>query len=240
MAAPLPLSGKVALVTGASRGIGAAIAHRPAANGARMVVNYLSKADAAERVVAGIQAAGGEACAIKADVGNVAAAAALVAETLQRYGHLDILVNNAALAEAGNLDEVTEEHFDRHIATNMKATLFLSQAAARVIGPEGGAIINISSIATRAANPRFVVYSATKAAIEMMTASMSRGAGPRRIRVNAVAPGQIDTEMLRRNIPADVLQANIARIALGRLGLVDDIARVVAFLAGDEFRLDHR
>jgi 3-oxoacyl-[acyl-carrier protein] reductase len=236
MSEPLPFSGKTALVTGASRGIGAAIAKRLAAEGANVTVNYLNNADAAEQVVAAIQAAGGQARTMKADVGDPAACAALVAETLQHFGRLDILVNNAALAEAATLAEVTEEHVDRHIATNVKGTLFLSQAAARVFGDQGGAIINISSIGTRSANPRFLVYAATKAAIELMTATMARELGERGIRVNAVAPGQIDTEMLRRNIPAEVLTANIARISLGRLGLAEDIARVVAFLASDEAR----
>ena len=159
-----------------------------------------------------------------------------MAEAVRLFGRLDILVNNAAIAEAATLDEVDEASFDRHFATNVKAALFLSQAAARVFGDQGGVIINVSSIGTRAANPRFVVYHATKAAIEMLTVTMSRDLGPRGIRVNAVAPGQIDTEMLRRNVPPAVLQANIERISLGRLGRPDDIAAVVAFLASDDAR----
>lgn len=236
MSAPISprLAGKVAIVTGASRGIGAATARQLAADGAKVVCNYLSNAQAAQSVVEGILASGGQAWAVQADVGQVAAAAPLVAEAVRRYGRLDILVNNAALAEAALPDEVDEVHFDRHVATNLKSTLFLTQAAARVMPAEGGSVVNVSSIGTRAANPRFCVYGMTKAGIEMLTASMARDLGTRRIRVNAVAPGQIDTEMLRRNIPAPVLQANIERIALGRLGLTDDIARVVAFLVSQD------
>jgi 3-oxoacyl-[acyl-carrier protein] reductase len=227
------LAGKVALVTGAS-GIGASIAHRLAADGAKVVVNYNKNTEAAESVAAAIVEAGGEAFSVKADISITANAAPLVAEAVRRFGKLDVLVNNAAIAEGATLDEVDENLFERHIATNLKATLFLSQAAARVFGDQGGVIINISSIGTRAAHPRFMVYGATKAAIEMLTVTMSRDLGPRGIRVNAVAPGQIDTEMLRRAMPAPVLQANVQRISLGRLGRPDDIAPVVAFLASDD------
>jgi 3-oxoacyl-[acyl-carrier protein] reductase len=230
------LAGNVALVTGASRGIGAAIARRLAQDGAKIVVNYASQGEAAQRVVQDIRASGSEACAVQTDISQIDRAAPLVAEAVRLYGCLDILVNNAAISEAATLDEVDEASFDRHFATNVKAALFLSQAAARVFDDQGGVIINVSSIGTRAASPRFLVYSATKAAIEMLTVTMSRDLGPRGIRVNAVAPGQIDTEMLRRNIPPAVLQANIERISLGRLGRTDDIAAVVAFLASDDAR----
>lgn len=232
----LPLTGKVALVTGASRGIGAAIAQRLARDGAKVVVNYLRRADRAGEVVSAIEAAGGEAFALQSDVSQVALAAPLVAQAVARFGRLDILVNNAAMVKAASIDEVDEALFDRHIATNVKSVLFLSQALARVVGDQGGVIINISSIATRTANPRFPVYGATKAAVEMLTTSLSRDLGRRGIRVNAVAPGDVDTEMLRGAIPPEVIQADIERNSLGRLGLAEDIARVVAFLASDDAR----
>jgi 3-oxoacyl-[acyl-carrier protein] reductase len=225
------LAGKVALVTGAARGIGAAVARRLATDGAKVVINYVNSADAARDVVRDITAAGGEAYAAQADIAQIVTHGPLVDAAIKHFGRLDILVNNAAIAEAGLLDQIDEAFFDRHVATNMKATLFLSQAFARAFQGEGGAIINVSSIGTRAGAPNFMVYSATKAAIEMLTVTMSRDLGRKGIRVNAVAPGQIDSDMLRKNIPAKVLSANVARISLGRLGLPTDIAPVVSFLA---------
>jgi 3-oxoacyl-[acyl-carrier protein] reductase len=227
------LSGKVALVTGASRGIGVAIAERLAAEGAAIAVNYVASEAAAHAVVARIRAAGGTAEAIQGDVSQVATAAPLVAETISRLGRLDILVNNAAVSMGLDLDAITEADFDRMVATNMKSVLFLSQAAARAMAP-GSVIINLSSVGTRMATPRFVVYAATKAAVETMTLSMARALAPRRIRVVAVAPGMTDTEMLRRAIPAQILADAAARNPLGRLGQVEDIAPVIAFLASDD------
>ena len=227
------LSGKVALVTGASRGIGVAIAERLAAEGAAIAVNYVASEAAAHAVVARIREAGGTAEAIQGDVSQVATAAPLVAETISRLGRLDILVNNAAVSIGLDLDAITEADFDRMVATNMKSVLFLSQAAARAMAP-GSVIINLSSVGTRMATPRFVVYAATKAAVETMTLSMARALAPRRIRVVAVAPGMTDTEMLRRAIPAQILADAAARNPLGRLGQVEDIAPVIAFLASDE------
>jgi 3-oxoacyl-[acyl-carrier protein] reductase len=227
------LSGKVALVTGASRGIGVAIAERLAAEGAAIAVNYVASEAAAHAVVARIRAAGGTAEAIQGDVSQVATAAPLVAETISRLGRLDILVNNAAVSMGLDLDAITEADFDRMVATNMKSVLFLSQAAARAMAP-GSVIINLSSVGTRMATPRFVVYAATKAAVETMTLSMARALAPRRIRVVAVAPGMTDTEMLRRAIPAQILADAAARNPLGRLGQVEDIAPVIAFLTSDD------
>lgn len=227
------LSGKVALVTGASRGIGVAIAERLAAEGAAIAVNYVASEAAAHAVVARIREAGGSAEAIQGDVSQVATAAPLVAETISRLGRLDILVNNAAVSMGLDLDAITEADFDRMVATNMKSVLFMSQAAARAMAP-GSVIINLSSVGTRMATPRFVVYAATKAAVETMTLSMARALAPRRIRVVAVAPGMTDTEMLRRAIPAQILADAAARNPLGRLGQVEDIAPVIAFLASDD------
>ncbi len=231
-----PVPGKVALVTGASRGIGAAIAARLAADGITVVVNYVANAAAAQAVVDAIAAQGGSAIAMQADLAEVAQARALVAATLARFGRLDILVNNAAIVEAMPFAAIDEASFDRHFDCNVKAMLFLVQAAADALAAAGGAVVNISSIGTRAANPRTMVYAATKAAIEMLTIALSRELGPRGIRVNCVAPGQIETDMLRKVIPAPELEANIARVSLGRLGRPDDIADVVAFLASGAAR----
>ena len=227
------LAGKIALVTGASRGIGAAVAERMAAEGAAIAVNYVANEAAANAVVARIRASGGTAEAIQGDVSQVASAAPLVAETIRRLGRIDILVNNAAISAGIAFDAITEADFDRLVATNMKSTLFLSQAAARAMAP-GSAIVNVSSIGTRGANPITLVYVATKAAVEMMTFSMARALGPRGIRVVAVAPGMTDTEMLRSVIAPEVLAEAARHNMQGRLGQVGDIASVVAFLASGE------
>lgn len=229
------LAGKVALVSGASRGIGAAIAERLAAEGAAVAVNFASNSDAAAEVVARIRAAGGIAEPIQADVGRADNAAPLVSETIRRLGKLDVLVNNAAVAGGIDFDAITEADFDRTVATNVKSVLFLTQAAARVM-PEGSVVINIGSVGTRIASPRTVVYTATKAAVSMMTLSIGRALGPRGIRVVCVAPGMTETEMLRSTLPADVLREAATRVTLGRLGQVDDIAPIVAFLASDDAR----
>ncbi len=227
------LAGKVALVTGASRGIGVAIAERLAAEGAAVAVNYVASEAAAHEVVARIRAAGGTAEAIQGDVSQVAAAAPLVAETIRRLGRLDILVNNAAIAAAIPFDDITEAHFDQTVATNMKSVLFISQEAARAM-PPGSVIVNLGSIGTRIAPPANTVYVATKAAVEMMTLSMARALGPRGIRVVAVAPGLTDTEMLRGAVTPQYLAEAPARNMLGRLGQTTDIAPVIAFLASDD------
>lgn len=231
---PGRLTGKVALVTGASRGIGAATAVKFAAEGARVAVNYNTNRVAADQVVDDIVAQGGEAFAIQADVGGSGTAATLVGAVMERFGRLDILVNNAAVIQAAALDNVDDEQFERQFRVNVKGPLFLVQAAARVIGADGGSIINISSINSRFPAPRVPIYSATKAALEALTVSLARDLGPRRIRVNAVAPGQTETDMLRSVNPPQLLAANIERIALGKLGTVAEIASVVAFLASDD------
>jgi 3-oxoacyl-[acyl-carrier protein] reductase len=230
------LADRVALVTGAGRGIGAAIAARLAADGALVAVNYARNQAAAEAVVARIVAAGGSAWAIQADLGETAALAPMVECCVSRHGRLDILVNNAGVIALAPPEAVTEAEFDTLFAVNVKAPLLLCQAAARAFGDKGGSIINIGSLNSRVPGPGVSVYSATKAALDALTVALSRAWGPRGIRVNGVAPGQTETDMLASVVPPEVLRANVERIALGRLGRPDDIAEVVAFLASDEAR----
>jgi 3-oxoacyl-[acyl-carrier protein] reductase len=230
------LAGKVALVTGASRGIGAAIARRLAADGAQVVVNYSRSAAAAERVAADIATAGGEAVTIHADVIDLQQVKKLFTEVKRSFGRLHILVNNAGVAEFRPLENVDEAHFALQFYVNVRGLLFATQEAARAFGAEGGRIINISSGAAQAAPPNTSVYSATKAAVDTLTRSHAAELGPRGITVNAVAPGLTTTDMLAAVIPSEVQQAMIATTALRRLGTPEDIADVVAFLASEEAR----
>jgi 3-oxoacyl-[acyl-carrier protein] reductase len=230
------LAGKVALVTGGSRGIGAAIAAKLARDGANVVVNYHSNEEAARRVVEGITAAGGEAVAVQGDVSKVATAPALIEVAVHRFGGLDILINNAAILYPGPVDALVEADFDNHFGANVKSVLFMSQAAARAFGDGTGAIVNISSINGRNPTARGALYSATKAAVESLTTSLAHEWGARGIRVNAVAPGLTATEMLFQNNPPEHLQNVLEHVALGRMGQPDDIADVVAFLVSDEAR----
>lgn len=201
---------------------------------AREVVNYVASASAAAAVVDRIRQSDGDAHAIKRDVSDVNAVSPLIAETIAHFRQLDALVNNAAVSAGMDFYEITEAAFDRLVTTNVKLVLFLSQAAARAFGDRGDVIINVSSIGTRIASPRTVVYTATKAVVEMLTISMSRVLSPRGIRVVAVAPGMTDTEMLRSGLPPEVLRASIERNTLGHMGRTADIAPMVAFLASDD------
>jgi 3-oxoacyl-[acyl-carrier protein] reductase len=232
------LAGKGVLVTGGSRGIGAAIARRLANEGARVIVNFHTSRRDAEQVVADIGACGGWAQAVEADVADMQQMQALVNNAAARLadagGRLDVLVNNAGIAEPAELEAIDEAHFDRQFATNVKSVLFGSQAAARVFGDQGGAIINISSINARAPGPGYAIYSSTKAAVEAITVALARELGPRGVRVNAVAPGTTLTDMTRRVLTAPLEAAAVNRTALRRLGAPDDIAKVVAFLASDD------
>jgi len=231
------LSGKVALITGASRGIGSAIARRLAADGAKVVVNYSSSEGAAKEVVAAIHKAGGAATAVQADVSKPTEIDALFAAVKKAYGRLDILVNNAAVMKRQMLEEVTAEDFDAHFGLNVRGYLLCAQKAAAMFGGDG-CIVNIASAISRMAYPGSVVYSATKGAIDVMTRVLAAELGPKGIRVNTVAPGSTITDM---NGPAsgktdEEAQQEIAMTALRRQGLPPDIADAVAFLCSDDAR----
>lgn len=231
------LTGKTALVTGASKGIGASIAKHLAAAGASVVVNYASSKTGADKVVAEIIAAGGKAFAVQADVSQPADIIRLLAETKRAFGgHLDILVNNAGIYEFGAIEAVTPEHFHKHFDLNVLGLLLTTQAAVPLFPASGGSIINISSIVSRAAIPGSSVYSATKAAVDSITRVLSTELGPRKIRVNAINPGMIETEGTHTAgiIESDLRKQVEAQTPLGRIGQPQDIAPAVVFLASDD------
>jgi 3-oxoacyl-[acyl-carrier protein] reductase len=232
MTMSMRLAGRVALVTGASRGIGAAIALRLAADGANVVVNYHSNREAADGIVHEIVSRGGNAHALQADIKQVADVEHLIVEATRLYGGLNILVNNAGQAGGRPLGEIDEALFDSMIAANLKSVLFASQAAARVFPDNAGAIVNIGSLGHR--HPRQShLYPLAKSAVEFLTISLANALAPRGVRVNAVSPGLIDTDMLR-SFPPDLIAEFLARTPLGRTGKPEEIATVVAFLVSDD------
>jgi len=229
------LSGKVAVVTGASKGIGAAIAEQLAKDGASVIVNYSSSAAGAEAVVAKIKAAGGKAKAVRADVSKPAEAKQLIDATVSEFGRIDILVNNAGVYEFVPLHEITEKHFDRLFNVNVRGLLFATQAAAAAIGEQGGSIINISSMASQAPPPGGSVYSATKGAVDVITQGLAAELGPRKIRVNAVSPGPVETEGTHSMAEWEQFKTYmLPRTPLGRIGQPGDIATVVSFIASQD------
>ena len=230
------LAGKVALVTGASKGIGASIAQHLAAEGAAVVVNYSSSREGADRVVAEIAAAGGKAVAVQADLSKSADVERLFDETKKAFGRLDILVNNAGVYEFQPLEQVTEEHFHRQFNLNVLGLILATQQAAKLIGPEGGSIINIGSVAGISAPPTASVYSATKAAVNAVTRSLAGELGPRNIRVNAVNPGMVETEGVHAAgfAESDFRKQVESQTPLGRIGQPKDIAPAVVFLASSD------
>lgn len=229
------LKGKVALVTGASKGIGAAIARALAAQGAAVAVNYASSKAGADAVVAEIGKAGGKAVAVQGDVSKAADAEAIVAETVRQFGRLDILVNNSGVYEFAPLEAITAEHYDKQFDVNVRGLLLTTQAAAGRLG-EGGSIINISSLVTRIVPPASAVYSATKGAVDAITGVLSRELGPRKIRVNALSPGMVETEGTHAAgfIGSDFQASAVAQTPLGRIGVPEDIASIAVFLASDD------
>ena len=230
------LAGKVAVVTGASKGIGAQIARQLAADGAAVVVNYASSRAGADKVVADIAKAGGRAVAVQADVAKPADIKRLFAETKQAFDRVDILVNNAGIYNFAPLEEITPELFHKMFDLNVLGLLLTTQEAVKHMGAEGGSIVNIGSVAGRAGFPGSAVYGATKAAVDLITRTLSIELGPRKIRVNAVNPGMVETEGTHAGgiANSDMETQTKAETPLGRIGQPDDIATVVAFMVSPD------
>jgi 3-oxoacyl-[acyl-carrier protein] reductase len=230
------LTGKVAIVTGASKGIGAAIATHLAAAGASVVVNYSSSKEGAERVVDAISKGGGKAVAVQANVAQQSDIDRLFAETKTAFGRLDILVNNAGVYDFAPLEAITAEHFHKQFNLNVLGLLLTTQKAVASFGSEGGSIINISSVVSVSPQPNAAVYSATKGAVDAVTKSLAKELGARKIRVNSLNPGMIETEGVHSAgfLGTDFHKTIIATTPLGRIGQPDDIGPVAVFLASDD------
>ena len=228
------LEGRVALVTGGSRGIGAAICRRLASEGATVAVNFAGRADAAAEVVASIVDAGGRASAFQADVSEPAACDALIAAVLEAYGRLDVLVNNAGITRAGLLVRMSDADWDAVISTNLSGAFYMTRAAGKVMmKARSGSIVNISSVVGLGGNAGQVNYAAAKAGLLGLTKSVARELASRGVRANAVAPGFIATDMTDA-LPEAARDAVAGQIALGRFGTPEDVAACVAFLASDD------
>jgi 3-oxoacyl-[acyl-carrier protein] reductase len=232
------LNGKVAVVTGASKGIGAGIAKELAAQGASVVVNYASSKEGAEKVVREITAAGGKALAVGGSVADETGIEALFAETKKAFGTLDILVNNAGVYTFAPIDQITKSEIDRMFATNVTGLLLTTKAGVALFPQTGGSIINIGSVASDQTPPMTSVYSGTKGAVDAITRALAKELGPRRIRVNAVNPGPVVTEGFQSGgfEGSDFINEAVKQTPLGRMGAPDDVASVVAFLASDDAR----
>jgi 3-oxoacyl-[acyl-carrier protein] reductase len=235
------LKAKVAVVTGASKGIGAAIAKHLADEGAAVVVNYAASKQAADRVATEITSKGGRAVAVQADVSKPADIKRLFAETKKAFGRLDVLVNNAGIYEYAPLEEVTAEHFHRQFDLNVLGLILASQEAVKYFGPAGGSIVNISSLVATLAPAAASVYSGTKAAVDAVTRSLGKELGPRKIRVNSINPGIVETEGLEAAAAHPIRRGDFrkqyeALTPLGRTGQPEDIAPAAVFLASDDSR----
>jgi 3-oxoacyl-[acyl-carrier protein] reductase len=227
------LKNKVAVVTGASKGIGAGIAKSLAAEGAAVVVNYASSKEGADRVVAEIEKKGGKALAVQGDVSKASDVQRIFAETKKAFGKLDVLVNNAGVYQFAPLEEITEEHFHRQFNTNVLGLLLATREAANLFGPEGGSVINIGSTASRLTPPATAVYSATKGAVDAVTHVLAKELGPKRIRVNSINPGMVETEGVHAIgiLGGDFQKQFEAQTPLGRIAQPEDIAPIAVFLA---------
>ncbi|MDZ7958270.1 MAG: glucose 1-dehydrogenase [Aulosira sp. DedQUE10] len=230
------LEGKIAVVTGASKGIGAAIAKHLAAEGAGVVVNYASSQEGANRVVEEITSTGGKAIALQANVAKKAEIEHLFAQTQQAFGRLDILVNNAGIYEFSPLEDITEEHFHKQFDLNVLGLILTSQQAVKHFDSAGGSIINISSIVSSLAPANASIYSATKAAVDAVTKSLAKELGPRNIRINSINPGMVETEGTQTAgiTESEGRQQTEAHTPLGRIGQPQDIAPAVVFLASSD------
>ncbi len=230
------LSGKVAVVTGASKGIGAAIAKQLAADGASVVVNYASSKSGADQVVDEISKRGGQAVAVQGDVSKKSDIDRLFAATKKAFGRLDILVNNAGVYEFSPLEAITEEHFHRHFNLNVLGLILTTQKAVEYFDSTGGSIINVGSVAATRPPAGASVYSATKGAVDTVTKALSKELGPRGIRVNSLNPGMVETEGVHTAgfIGSDFHKKIEAETPLGRIGQPNDIGKVASFLASDD------
>lgn len=231
------LNGKVAVVTGASKGIGAGIAKALASEGAAVVVNYVSSKAGADAVVDAIVGAGGKAIAVRADVSKAADANALIAAAVEQFGRLDVLVNNSGVYEFASIEDLTEDHYRRQFDINVLGVLLATQAASPHLG-EGASIINISSAITHVNTPSAAAYAGTKGAVNAISGVLANELAPRKIRVNVVSPGFVVTEGTHTAgvVGSDMEAGLVAQTPLGRAGQPDDIAGVVAFLASDDAR----
>ncbi len=228
------LTGKVAVVTGASKGIGAGIAKELAAQGAAVVVNYASSREGADKTVAEIAKAGGKAVAVQGDVSKQEDITKLFAETQKTFGPLDILVNNAGVYAFAPLEEVTAESFNKHFNLNVLGLLLSTQEAVKHFGEKGGVVVNISSIVATLGIPGSVVYNATKGAVNTITKTLARELGPKKIRVVGVGPGLVETEGTAGFMESDFHKEIISQTPVGRTGQPKDISGLVAFLASDD------
>lgn len=230
------LQNKVAVVTGASKGIGAEIAKQLAAEGAAVVVNYSSSKEGADRIVHEITGKGGKAVAIQASLAKQAEIEQLFAEAKKAFGKIDILVNNAGIYEFSPVDGITDEHFRKHFDLNVLGLLLASKEAAKYFDGEGGSIINISSLVSTYAVPNAAVYSGTKGAVDTITRSLAAELGPRKIRVNAINPGMVETEGVRAAgfNEGDFRKQIEAQTPLGRIGKPEDIAPAAVFFASND------
>jgi 3-oxoacyl-[acyl-carrier protein] reductase len=229
------LKGKVAVVTGASKGIGASIAKQLGSAGAHVVVNYSSSKEGADRVVAEITSKGGKAIAVQGDVSKAADVQRLFASTKKAFGTLDVLVNNAGIFKFEPLEAVTETEFHREFDTNVLGLILATQEAAKHFGAKGGTVINVSSTVTSITPPNSVVYTATKGAVDAVTRVLAKELGPKKIRVNSINPGGVETEGTHSigMIGGDMEKQLVAQTPLGRIGQPEDIAGVAVFLASD-------